>query len=467
MTQSVDGMALIPKALSNRLGAAHANHKRIARGALYTVLYVFAAKCFVAGRELVIAWRYGATTTVDAFQLAFTLATWLPMALAAVCTVVFVPRLIALARYPERQRGFVGELNGAMLLVSLAALLLTFVFARPAARLAAANASPVLGELTGQYLIQLAPVALLTVLIGYLTARLQARERFEFSFVEAIPAMFVIGFILVWPTVSGLPLIWGSIVGTLAAALALVFLLGRGGEALGPVQFRQESPEWRTIYGSVAVMLGAQLLVTATLPVDQMFAAPIGDGAVALFGYASRLVNLATALGFIVMARALLPVFSSTVADGDFALGRRQALQWSLLLFGIGVIAAAVGWLVTPWAVKLLFERGAFASSDTMAVAELVRYGLIQLPFYFASVALVQWVAATNRYNLIWLVSGIALACKIAVNAALVGWLGLPAIMISASVMHCLIWAVLAVLADVPVEQQRRLRDRYANEPRG
>src|SRR3546814_4343245 len=54
-----------------------------------------------------------------------------------------------------------------------------------------------------------------------------------------------------------------------------------------------------------------------------------------------------------------------------------------LLMMGAGAAAVAIAWALAPWGVALLFERGAFTADNTQAVAQVLRWGLLQLPFYF------------------------------------------------------------------------------------
>ena len=69
--------------LIGRISGVHDNHKRIASGALLIGALTLGAKLFVAAREMAIAWRYGVSGTVDAYQLAITITTWLPMLIMA------------------------------------------------------------------------------------------------------------------------------------------------------------------------------------------------------------------------------------------------------------------------------------------------------------------------------------------------------------------------------------------------
>ena len=97
-----------------------------------------------------------------------------------------------------------------------------------------------------------------------------------------------------------------------------------------------------------------------------------------------------------------------------------------------------MGWLLAPWGVSVLFQRGAFTAENTQAVAQVLRWGLLQLPFYFGVLILVQLLASQNRYRLM---SGIAVAnfaLKAALNAVLAPRMGAAGIMLATSLMYLL-----------------------------
>lgn len=423
--------------LRARLAALHSNHRRIAAGALLIGVLTLIAKLFVATREMAIAWRYGVSGTVDAYQLAVTATTWVPMMLAGVMTVVLVPRLVSLQRQGGDRRGFVAELNGTVLILGGTVAALTWLAAPAAATLLASRADPGTARLTVEMTEQMAPVALFLIASAYLSARLQARERYAYSVTEALPALVIALFVLVPSGLVGArPLIAGTLLGYLIQLFVLGGLARRGDAPLGMVKVRPRSREWETLRGSLLLMILGQLLITASIPIDQGFAARLGEGAVATLGYATRIVTLFSGLGTIVLARALLPVLSESVADGDLALGRRHVKQWAWLLGGVAAAGSVVLWFAAPDLVRLLFERGVFTARASAEVASALRWGLVQLPFYFAGIALVQWYAASGRFRAFLGITASAIAVKIALNALLAPTLGVGGIMLSTAGMY-------------------------------
>jgi peptidoglycan biosynthesis protein MviN/MurJ (putative lipid II flippase) len=105
-------------------------------------------------------------------------------------------------------------------------------------------------------------------------------------------------------------------------------------------------------------------------------------------------------------------------------------------MFALGVVAMIIGWWLSPWAVKLLFERGAFTAQNTEIVTEVLRYGMAQLPFYFAGLVLVSLLASQARYRVIAAVASINLIVKVAANFGMVPWLGMSGLVLATAFMH-------------------------------
>jgi peptidoglycan biosynthesis protein MviN/MurJ (putative lipid II flippase) len=425
-----------------RLAGMHANHRSIIASALLIGGLTFAAKLFVAGREVAIAWRYGVSATVDAYQLALTIVSWVPMMVTGVVTVVLVPRLVALRNQPFDRSRLIGEINGTLLCVSIVVMILSWIAAPLASHLLASNSRAETVDLTTAMCRIMSPVACMLIWTGFLSARLQARRRFAYTATEALPAVIVAAAVLA--PMNATPQFRLSLATSVGFALQLLMLVAMVVSSDGPFgsfDFRHRAPQWRSLYRDLGVMALGQAVLTLTIPIDQAFAARLGPGAVAALGYAGRIVILATGLGAVVFTRAFLPVFSSAVAQGDDETGVRQARQWAHLLLIAGLLMVGAAWITAPWLVSAIFERGAFTPSDAALVAEVLRFGALQLPFVFAGLAVVQWLAAKGLYSsLLWIACG-ALALKLVLNLLLVGRFGLVGLMSATAAMYAFSFA--------------------------
>jgi len=429
-----------------QLSSRHSYHARIARGALLIGLLTLLTKIFVAGREIAIAWRFGVSGTADAYALALTATTWLPTLIAGVMAVVLVPRLVGVTRSAGRRTGFIAELNGSVLALGFAVAALTWLAAPAASTLLASRTEPRTLELAARMSAQMAPIALLMIVSAYLSTRLQAREAYGFSVTEAVPALVITLFVMSPGLLPGSQsLTAGTVVGYLLQILVLIAMVRKGDPPFLAPRLGHRSAEWSSLYNSILLMSAGQVLITASIPIDQAFAARIGEGAVATLSYTNRILTLFSGFGTIVVGRALLPVLSDRAADGDLVLGRRHAAQWSTLLFGAAALGSIALWMAAPHLVRVLFERGAFSSAASAEIANTLRAGLLQLPPYFAGIALVQWYAATGRFRAMLGITASALFAKVALNFWLAPLFGLSGIMVATAGMYVVTAVLLAI----------------------
>jgi putative peptidoglycan lipid II flippase len=110
--------------------------------------------------------------------------------------------------------------------------------------------------------------------------------------------------------------------------------------------------------------------------------ASLQDGAVSYLYYADRLYELPLAIVGIAIGVVLLPDISRHLRAGDQAAvmdSQNRSLEFAMLLTIPASVALAV--IPTP-IVATLFERGAFTSSDTRAVAAALAFFALGLPSF-------------------------------------------------------------------------------------
>lgn len=419
------------------IAALHPSSRAIvASGARVTGLAV-AAKLFTIIREVTLAYRYGTGISIDAFNLAFTIANWLPILLVSTVATGLVPLLVASTRNQRDHQHIIAELNAVVSLLAIGLCALAVLTSSWTSALMTGETTSATFSLTQTMILRLAPVAGLGFIAGYLAVRLQAQQRYVYTIGEALPAIGLsLGALapMAWSDIDALTT--GLLAGTIAQLAFLILLLSRSEEGFGGWSLRFSSTHWPQVRNAVGILAIGAGILWVTVPVEQAYAARLGSGAVASLNYANRLIGMGTSVAIIIIARALLPSFSRTIADGDLSLARRQARQWSAVCGVLGLIGVAVGWVAAEPAIRILLQRGAFGSQDADVVIQLVRLGIIQLPFFFASTALVQWLAASGRYSSISVIAALAVIVKIALLELLVPILGLSALMISTVGMY-------------------------------
>ena len=428
--------------IRSRITAAHPDHHAIAKGMAWIALFVFLGGLAGAAKEMAVAYRYGVSAEVDAYLFVLNLVRWPVGVWFSVLMVVVVPLAASMRRDATAELpGFRAELFGLALLVGLTLATLAWLgvpsllrapwTGLPATTVAAASDM-------FPPLVFLVPMG---VVISLFSAWMLAAGRHANTLLEGVPALVIALAVVVFSRGGIEPLVWGTLAGFAFHLASLAIPLARGGELEAP-RFTRQSPHWLPFWQGFGVMLTGQALMSFVNIVDQFFAAHLGTGAIATLGYANRIIILLLGLGATAVSRATLPIFSKTEAQGG-AQVHRLASHWVRLLFLLGVIALIVGWGLAPWAVRLLFERGAFTAEDTLGVSEVLRVGLLQLPFYFAGLVLVSVLVSQREYKLIAIGGSVNLLAKLGANWALVPLMGVSGIIAGTAFMYMVSFALL------------------------
>lgn len=399
--------------------------------------FLILAKFVGAAKELVLAASFGVGELVDAYVFGMALFSWLPALWFSVLGVTYIPLRArwlreqpgAWLRFDQRllHRTVLVGVVGTCVAVPLVLVLIRHgVFGLPDASAAVLGASA----------FPLALVLLLGMPIALLSMRLMAGEHHANTLYEGIPALTILLALLVVPNPGIATLAWATVGGFVLELVALGLTgarVSRGAPRPAPAA---DGVIWGFFLRGLGVMLAGEFLMSLITLVDQFMAARLDAGALSSLSYATRLLALVLTVVVTVASRAMLPVLSRRVALGEAAAATAYARRWALAALAGGWVVAGIGWLLAPWAVELLFERGAFTTSDTEVVAGLVRLGLIQLPFYASGTILVQALAAMGRLPALARVAAMNLGVKIVANLALVPLLGAGGLLLANAVMY-------------------------------
>jgi peptidoglycan biosynthesis protein MviN/MurJ (putative lipid II flippase) len=367
-----------------------------------------------------------------------------------VLSVVLIPVLVRLRRADVAERNlFIRELQGWVGAAGIALALLTWFAWPQVVGVLGQGLSARVGDMTGQLLVAFAPVSALLLVAGISAARLRAQERHVNTLLDSVPAVATLAWVMLAASADGVgPLLWGTLVGYAIQTVWLAWLAARAdGGFWGAPRLTLQSPHWPELLGAAGVMLIGQVAMSFVGPLDQYAAANLGANANATLGYASRLLSLVLGIGAVSVGRAALPVLADVQARGDTARARGMALKWSVLMVAAGAVAVAVGWILAPWGVSVLFQRGAFTAENTQAVAHVFRWGLLQLPFYFGVLILVQLLASQNRYRVMAAIAVANFALKAVLNTVLAPRMGAAGIMLATSLMYLLSFACYLLVA--------------------
>lgn len=397
-------------------------------------------------RDQVLAALFGAGNQMDAYVIAFRIPNlvrdlFAEGAMSAAFVPTFTQQLTTRGK-PAAWR-LANSVMNALLIATLALVALGFVFAEPIVTLFAGNFAAVPGklELTIQLTRTMLPFVTLTALAAAMMGMLNSLHHY---FVPALsPAAFnvaIIGCALVLGPLMpsfGLPAIMAIAIGALAGGVGQIALQWR--------PLRREGFRWKPVLAvtdpslrRVLLLMGPGTIGLAAtqvnLLVNAILATGEGTGAASWLTYAFRLMYLPIGLFSVSIATAVLPAAARHAAVGD-----RHAVQTTvtrglamMLIFSIPATLGLIG-LAAP-IVGLIFERGAFLSSDTMSTAAALQFYAIGLVGYStARIASPVFYALDRSYVPVAISVG-AIALNIVTSLILVRLMGFRGLALSTSI---------------------------------
>lgn len=402
------------------------------------------------GQDAVIAWRHGTDPVVDAYYLLLAIVGW-PLAMAlSTLTLLAAPAEATLRRKdPAEATYFRSELLGAMLLMATLALPLSWLTLYAVTVGGWSGLAPGAAKAAADGFSALVAVVPLGLVGALLAAWLISTGRQVLTLLEALPPLVLVVSLGLF---QGATLFWSTTAGFAFQALAMASVLHRAGELPLP-RIAFHSPGWQLFGRGALILLAGQMLFTLMPLVDPFFAARLGDGNVAVLGFANRLILGVQGLVGIAIQRAGLPLLSTLAARSTSEV-RRIARGWALKAGLAGMVIALIVVALADPLVALLYERGNFTVADRTQVVSLLRWGMLQMPPFLCGLVLVTALAASRGGAALALASGVGLVSKIILSAALADTLGLVGLPIATAGTYCIttvmVWAALRRPTDGP-----------------
>ena len=291
----------------------------------------------------------------------------------------------------------------------------------------------------------LVPVLFFAGLAGVDAAVLNSRRRFVF--ISTLPAYMPAGVILsvfllearLGIYAAAIGLVCGGALQWLASRrLAAPLLHPLDRSAVPATMLPQLVRDYATAAASAALLAG--ILMT-----DTFMASAQPTGSTAAYGYAVRPVILLLAFVTAVVGNVMLPFFSHMVANEDWSALKKHAIFWFGLL-ALGSLPVVVLWhAYVAEIVALLYQRGAFGTSDTARVAAVQQVYMLQIPFFL--VAVIGWrvMNSLNRHMALLVIAAVCFFANLAADMWLAPHYGLQGIAWGTNMAFAL-WAILIAL---------------------
>jgi len=411
-------------------------------------------------KEVYLAQIFGIGSTLDAYFVALTASSFVPAVFLAVLPSVLVPYFVKL-NSRSRQNSLLGNLSFLLFVIGLLNALLLLYFS---------------GDLSSSYQFKLGtdgyvlvngfidsfaflplPLLLIAVFSSYL---LSVRSNAN-SVIEIIPNLVLIVSVFFFSAqFAENSLAVGTIVGSFLHAFCLILIVIAAYKSVPSVSVSEEAVRnLKYIAKGGSILFFGQFFMSLLGPVDNYFAVSFGEGSVASYNYAMKLIGIGSSLISVLVLRVILPKFSELERDGKYSELRHLALHYSRASFVVILIASILVFPFVPYFIGLIYQGGKLTPQALMLLSELVLAGMFQLPFFVASLIIVQCYLVKNWVVYVALFAISNVAVKSVSNQVLAELFGLSGLMYSWAVMY--FWSGLCLFFMFKVKDNNYVKSLY------
>jgi putative peptidoglycan lipid II flippase len=362
---------------------AGARSEGLARSAGILGFGNIASRVIGLARDTITANFFGASGQLSAFTVASNVPTMIfDLLVGGMLSAALVPVFSGYARDEQREElsGLASAVLTLIALVMGSIVLLLEIFAVPIAGLLATFPDPALQQVLVRCLRVIAPAVLLFGLSGGLTGLLYSLKRFSYTALGG--AVFNLGIVIAAPLLARRLGIYCLPLGVLLGSLAQMAVMSAG---LRDLRLRLTGA-WthpavrRIMHLYLPIALG--LIVTEIqIIVDRRWASGTGAQSVSWMRYATTLIQLPLGLVPVAVSLAALPSLAQRAQDNDWETFRSIFARGLRLVLVLLVPATAGLFALAQPIVRLLFQHGVFAATDTAMTGAALRLYLAGLPF--------------------------------------------------------------------------------------
>jgi len=335
-------------------------------------------------REMLLAYKFGATWTTDAFYAAFQIPDLLNYFLAGgALSIAFIPlynRVLAKEGEDAAHRLMAVVLG--TLGVTVAALTLVIWWqAENLVRFQFPKFDNVTIGLTVALTRIVLPAQIFFITGGIIQAVLLAHKNFQAA--ALAPLIYnlctIIGGVVLYPSLGIAGFALGTLAGSILGPFLMPLLYSRKHI---PVRFRIEPRDKNFIlYLSMAApLMFGQTLLTLDEWYGRWFGAMLAAGTVAHLAYARRLMQVPIAVIGQAVGAAALPTLAKLWAEEKTEEMNRTLEQTLKTGLALSVFAAAGFYVAATALVMLVYQTGAFTPADTRIVATLTALFSLAIP---------------------------------------------------------------------------------------
>jgi len=263
--------------------------------------------------------------------------------------------------------------------------------------------------------IAVLPILLLSGLVILCNAILSVNERYIYpSVAQLIVPIFAISFLLLFGNSYGVyAVILGVVLGQLANFIVVNYGLKQGGVVLLPLETQsiisKNSFFWREYSHLVAIAIFSASLI----PINTFIASSLGGGAVSVFNLGAKFSLFVIGVLTTLFTTVLLPYLAKLSTYQNKDILNQETFYLLLSSTFIFIPFSLLIFIYADFISKFIFSQIAVETATVLGISSVIKYSVIQLPFWVFSAIIFRHANAINRVGIVLLSTVIMLVLNI------------------------------------------------------
>lgn len=414
-------------------------NRSIFGAALTVAILTLLVKIITVIKDIGVAGNYGVGDSLDAFLMAYLLPLFAISVFAGSFHSAFIPVLVNV-----REQYGQTEARRLFLNIALVALVMfivvAIIFGVMDKWLMHLIASGFDGVKLNQTIIlfdQMLPLIVVSGMALFGGAVLNTHKKFALAAIAPIftPLLIVSGLYLMGNGDNPELLVQGTMIGAVLELLVIMWGLYKLDYLRRPQKLIWNAHS-RKVINQYLPMISGAFIMSSTVLVDQIMASWLPSGSISALNYANKVPSFISGLAAAAIGTAVLPYLSKQAAEQSYSAMKHTLFTYSKIIILTSVPLMLLGIIFSYQIVGLLFQRKAFGASDTQLVSEILRYSLLQVPFYILGTLFARYTSLLRGNEFLLYGAIISLTLNITMNLILMRIIGVAGIALSTSIVY-------------------------------
>lgn len=264
--------------------------------------------------------------------------------------------------------------------------------------------------ISNMMLLMVLPILLLSGLVILGNSLLLINGHYIFpSVAQLIVPVFAIGFLLTFRPDYGVnSVIVGMVLGQIANFILINRLLIKGGIHLFPLNFKSSISDKKHFWRGYAHLVVIAIFTSVAILINTVLASSLGGGAVSIYNLGSKVSLFAIGVLTSIFTSVLLPYFSRLATYYDRNLLNQETSY--LIVFGsiLSIPFSLLIFLYSEPVSAFIFSKVSSENSTILGIASVLKYSIIQLPFWITNSIVLRHANAINKIQVISLIAVVA-----------------------------------------------------------